>query len=710
MADERLRLVAEVTDQFTGPLGKLETALRRTGTSAKAVAGEMQKDFGAFHGVLGKSQAALQGMQAPLTALGAGSLAASLSLGSITAALRNFSSGTQQLSIMSRETGLAIDRLRAFGALGQQFGVSTETMGGGVRKFADEMSQMRKRYGDSYSALQAMNLGELVEKLVSAPNMKAALDTAMEALTKMGDPVTRRKVAEQLFGTDQIGAVAGEVGSRYRQMMDDIERRQGKTSEAQVQAAKRFEDSLSRLQQSMTGLRNEALSPLLVELKDLIERFQAPDAMKAFSDQLAEIGKFARTTKEEFEAIVRVWGQLKDYFGRGDQALNKEFVPLLGGSAPLSRPNLEGRQTSIQQQMKLLDQNPTAPDYARKRDRMTEELRRVGDELEKLRTQGGASVQQQSYGGVTGGLGGLIQKANFGGGGAGGSGGGGFAGVNNLGPPLSGSGYGAGDSNRPIMRGSTGSGRAPAMQDIPSGPLGRGPVIEANPGAYKDVLDHIARSEGTANRAGGGYNTSLGYGRYLPGGQEQNLTGKTLNEISALGNHMRRQPGNPNSSALGRYQIVGNTMRSLMRKMGLKGDELFDEKMQDRMGAELARQRGANSTGLGQEWASLRGPRLARAVELMRQVDPSASTMPGNRVADANQRDVPGSGDRSGDQMMRRLYGDEAPVAKAPPQEHRLSIDLQGFPPGTRARTSMGDLFRETTISKSRQMPVGERV
>ncbi|MCJ2126663.1 hypothetical protein [Methylobacterium sp. J-077] len=152
--------------------------------------------------------------------------------------------------------------------------------------------------------------------------------------------------------------------------------------------------------------------------------------------------------------------------------------------------------------------------------------------------------------------------------------------------------------------------------------------VAANPGAYKDVLDHIARSEGTASQPGGGYNTSLGYGRYLPGGKEQSLTGKTLDEILALGNSMRRQPGNPNSSALGRYQIVGDTLRDQMRKLGLKGTDLFDEKTQDRIGANLARQRGANAAGLRQEWASLVGAKNATAVALMQKVDPKASTMP----------------------------------------------------------------------------------
>lgn len=177
-----------------------------------------------------------------------------------------------------------------------------------------------------------------------------------------------------------------------------------------------------------------------------------------------------------------------------------------------------------------------------------------------------------------------------------------------------------GDRGGLTARGSgAGPGRFGGGISAPSGGGGGNlPSVEAAPGAYKGILDHIARSEGTSGR--GDYNASLGYGRFLPGGKEQNLTGKSLNEILALGKHMRGRPGNPNSSALGRYQIVGQTLRGLMAKLGLSGNELFDEKMQDRLGAELVRQRGASAVGLSQEWASLRGQKLGEAVRLVDQI------------------------------------------------------------------------------------------
>ncbi|MHC2108330.1 hypothetical protein [Methylobacterium sp. CM6246] len=156
--------------------------------------------------------------------------------------------------------------------------------------------------------------------------------------------------------------------------------------------------------------------------------------------------------------------------------------------------------------------------------------------------------------------------------------------------------------------------------------------VAANPGAYKDVLDHIARSEGTAKTPGGGYNTSLANGLLLPGGKEQDLTKLTLDQIDALQTGMLNHPSNRwNSSAIGRYQVVRTTLRAQREKLGLKGSDLYDEKLQDRVGANLARQRGADPTGLKNEWASLVGAKNATAVELMRKVDPKASTMPADR-------------------------------------------------------------------------------
>jgi hypothetical protein len=184
----------------------------------------------------------------------------------------------------------------------------------------------------------------------------------------------------------------------------------------------------------------------------------------------------------------------------------------------------------------------------------------------------------------------LLKNAFLSGGGLGGSGGG-------FGGGGGGSGAGGGTAN---MR--YGHSAAGGWNSTPgTGSFG-------NPS--KSLLDFIAQSEGTR-----GYNTSLGFGKYLPGGKEQNLTGMSLNQILALGDGMRRMPGNPNSSALGRYQITGQTIRDLMKRMGLNGSEKFDEKMQDAMASKLIADEGPRALG---RWASLKGGKMATAQGLLR--------------------------------------------------------------------------------------------
>lgn len=131
------------------------------------------------------------------------------------------------------------------------------------------------------------------------------------------------------------------------------------------------------------------------------------------------------------------------------------------------------------------------------------------------------------------------------------------------------------------------------------------------------ILSLIGKTEGTDR--GAGYNETLGYGAYTGG--KVNLVGMTLDEVDALQTRMLRHKDNSwNSSAAGRYQIVRTTLRSLRKELGLSGSELYDAKMQDRLGMALLERRGLSRwqagrmsdrqflTNLAKEWASLPKP------------------------------------------------------------------------------------------------------
>ncbi len=102
---------------------------------------------------------------------------------------------------------------------------------------------------------------------------------------------------------------------------------------------------------------------------------------------------------------------------------------------------------------------------------------------------------------------------------------------------------------------------------------------------------------------------------YGAGVQRVNLTSMSIDKVlqwqKSYVNH-----GSP-SSAAGKYQIINKTLSSLKKEMGLKGDELFDEKMQDRMAEHLLDKRGYQDylagkiseeqfmLNVSKEWASM---------------------------------------------------------------------------------------------------------
>ena len=99
------------------------------------------------------------------------------------------------------------------------------------------------------------------------------------------------------------------------------------------------------------------------------------------------------------------------------------------------------------------------------------------------------------------------------------------------------------------------------------------------------------------------------------GGTKDKFTDMTVDEILDWQKNYVKQ-GSP-SSAVGRYQIITKTLKDLKKNLGLKGDEKFDEDLQDRMFMSLLERRGygdwtqGNLTDeqfadqLAKEWASL---------------------------------------------------------------------------------------------------------
>jgi TP901 family phage tail tape measure protein len=214
----------------------------------------------------------------------------------------------------------------------------------------------------------------------------------------------------------------------------------------------------------------------------------------------------------------------------------------------------------------------------------------------------------------------------------------------------------------------------------------------ANSVASAAMLDAIAGTESGK----GGYDAVLGNGKY--GMPSKPVSTMTLDEAFRFGRTVKARHGS--SSALGRYQIVGNTMRAAQEAMGIPGTATFDQAMQDRMARWIARNQGLGA------WEGLKGNPRAMAAARAALAQGGAKDNPGGgAVASIDPTmgvNVPGLGLGKGQYDGLRLKGDQARAGGGA----SLGVtDLarqaqENLPGGVKAFTAFNDRYHLGTRSK----------
>ena len=129
------------------------------------------------------------------------------------------------------------------------------------------------------------------------------------------------------------------------------------------------------------------------------------------------------------------------------------------------------------------------------------------------------------------------------------------------------------------------------------------------------------------------------------------------------------------STPMGKYQIVGGTLASLIEEMGLTGEEVFDEALQDKMFATLMQRRLSASTtvegkreGLRNEWEGFRSvpdSQLDAAIAAFESGDGGNYATPEDRIA--------AEPDMETRQLAQRLFNAEASSARAAEERERTA-------------------------------------
>ena len=575
-------------------LNKEIASLRQQSGDVRPTAGMM-----GFRKWLSEAAGDAKGFLAPissvpgvLTAIGVGGLAAGVSAASLAAEMKRLGERALDLKELSRETGFSQQFANNWSHAGAHFKVAEDAMQGMLGSFAAQMPDFQRGVGTLFQEFSGAGWGDLIRKMQHEGPAEALMDALRQAeeVGKTKGPQVQKQILESIipgFGGDaeRLFADGGLKG-----LQEQLSKNWASPSKALGESAQQLRDAVASFNNSLERFENTVGPAFLATLKDIVR--EAAAAVDVISGgKSSEHGASKAPDHKDHRSIGEVVGDAWHDYSAFMDGLEERLKHGFGHASP-------------------------------------DGIDREDGAFHPMSFRGGTSS-------------GLLHNAAFvtGGTGSGTMSGavsdGARAGVlqafreamleQQIDRAMGGSGRGL-----PALGGGLGGGYGSGVGSADGAGDGSGGGDQGTPS--KSLLDFIAKSEGTK-----GYDTSLGFGKFLPGGHETDLQGKSLNEILELGRFMRSQPGNPNSSALGRYQMTGETIRDLMGRMHLSGNEKFDASMQDAMASKLIRDEGPHALG---RWASLSGVRMRTALGLLKSESiasmPAGDGPPGSMSAAAD--------------------------------------------------------------------------
>ena len=633
-------VVISATDKASGTLAKVNKSLALTMAPVNRL-GKQIKTFGDVSGI-NRLGSGLEGLARRGVQVATSVAAISPALGAITgaasiaglAALANkFAGMGQQLGFASQRLGIGAEKLSALQGAARLAGASAEDMTSGLRGLQQTLTD----------AAGGRNAGAVVlfEKLgVSfrdanghARNVTDTLPELADKIAAIHDPQIQAMVATQLFGSaaEALLPLLRQGSAGIRANADEARRLTGITGDG-IDASNRFQAAQARVQLAVEGLGSAVagkLMPVLTPMLDGLANFIAAHSadVAAFFDRVAraigawvESGGIQRTIDgltsfvEKVDSVVQAIGGwqtaaevllalMVGKFALGMVASIAKVTTALGamrkalpaegevagalnpGQAAGPRNVATGRSVGLglgllgvvsslsegrtSEEQRTFNEDSFIAKFGRA---MGEQIGLTFDEHGNSEGLASKWFGAGSGGGIASSVGSFFNRGAFGGARRGG------------GPPA---------KVRPGPRATRFNG------------------VEANPSpedaAYKPLLDLLGRSEGTDR--GRGYNETLGYGKWTGGADD--LTHMTLDQLDAMQTKMLDRQhaagiGSSASSAAGRYQFTQTTLRDMRAKYGLKGDQVFDEKMQDHLAALRIKMNGKlTQDSVAQIWASV---------------------------------------------------------------------------------------------------------
>ena len=283
--DETLRMAAEVVDKSTGPLKNIAAMLRMVAKEGQEHTENLGKGFQRLEGGMkAAAGTATSALTPAMASIGVTALSVSAAIAGVGAAVRSFGSNAKEIGQLSRDTGIAADKLREVQGILGKVGVDAGASGSALQQFAESARQARDGVGPIMEFLHKNGrTGEgheyfmgLADRIKHAKDNTEAMMLALEGLEHVSDPAGRRKYAQEVLGMADAARLAdGRLGS-LRQQIEAFRKINGVLTPQDIKDAEDYARAMDGLKGTMSKLGDaiaRELTPGLTEAAKALKGF-----------------------------------------------------------------------------------------------------------------------------------------------------------------------------------------------------------------------------------------------------------------------------------------------------------------------------------------------------------------------------------------------------------------------------------------------------
>ena len=215
---------------------------------------------------------------------------------------------------MSQKTGVAVETLSGFAAVGKIFGVNAEEMGKALEKMGKSAFAAGSAADETKTAYGRLGISVKDANGQMRPTSDLLLDVS-EKFSNMPDGVTKTALAMQIFGKAGAEMIPflNEGKDGIKEYTDAAEKMGAVLTEKSAAAAHQFTKDLSLMELGVTGVENkimDALVPTLTVLTDqFVSSLEEPDSMlNTLLDIITKITKAIITVGETVYAVFKQIG------------------------------------------------------------------------------------------------------------------------------------------------------------------------------------------------------------------------------------------------------------------------------------------------------------------------------------------------------------------------------------------------------------------